>query len=149
MRAALLHNPCFKTIGDILQLPWVCLSCFNTNFLCFKTVWDKCYVVLCALPRCTNALGSLLSSMEHFHKTYLFIPLVPGRGQILWTEKVTPCAGHFKVVIYRCKNLWKANLKITIQLLKLYLELAIYRCVNNEHTPKNGNKNRKNDESIL
>ena len=43
---------------------------------------------------------------------------------------------HFEVVIYRCKNLWKTNLKMTIQLLKLYLELTIYWCKNDEHTPK-------------
>ena len=50
---------------------------------------------------------------------------------------MTLCAGHFKVVIYRCKNVRKTNLKMTIQLLKLYLELTIYRCKNDEHTPKN------------
>ena len=49
----------------------------------------------------------------------------------------TPCAGYFKVV------------DVTNQLLKLYLELTIYRCKNDEHTPKNGNFNRKNDEIIL
>ena len=38
---------------------------------------------------------------------------------------------------------------MTIQLLKPYLELTIYRCKNDEHTPKNGDFNRKNDESIL
>ena len=41
------------------------------------------------------------------------------------------------------------QLKMTVQLLKLYLELAINRCKNDEHTPKNGNFNRKNDESLL
>ena len=38
---------------------------------------------------------------------------------------------------------------MTIQLLKLYLELVIYRCKNDEHTPKNSDFNRKNGESIL
>ena len=32
---------------------------------------------------------------------------------------------------------------VTIQLLKLYLELTIYRCINDEHTPKNGDFNKK------
>ena len=39
---------------------------------------------------------------------------------------------------------------LQFQLLKLYLELTIYRCINDEHTPKNGDFNKKkNDESIL
>ena len=25
--------------------------------------------------------------MEHLHKPYLFMPLGPGKGQILWTER--------------------------------------------------------------
>ena len=50
-------------------------------------------VVLTLLPRHTSlvsydALGSLLSNVEHFHKTCLLIPLDPGKGQILWTEKM-------------------------------------------------------------
>ena len=36
-----------------------------------------------------------------------------------------------------------------IQLLKLYLELTIYLHENDEHIPKNGDFNRKNDENIL
>ena len=36
-----------------------------------------------------------------------------------------------------------------IQLLKLYLEFTIYRCINDEHTSKNGNFFLKNNESIL
>ena len=35
------------------------------------------------------------------------------------------------------------HLKMTIQLLKLHLELAIYRCKNDEHTTKNGDFNQK------
>ena len=38
---------------------------------------------------------------------------------------------------------------MTIQLLKLYLELVINRCKNDEHTPKNGDFDRKDDESML
>ena len=33
---------------------------------------------------------------------------------------------------------------MAIQLLKLYLELNIYRCRNDENTPKNGEFYRKN-----
>ena len=33
-----------------------------------------------------DALGSLLSNVEHFYKTYLLIPLGPRKGQILWTQ---------------------------------------------------------------
>ena len=72
--------------------------------------------------------------------------------QILWREKRikgnftqsfwhAQVILHFEVVIYRSKNLWKTNLKMTIQLLKLYLELTIYRCKNDEHTPKDGDFN--------
>ena len=32
---------------------------------------------------------------------------------------------------------------MAIQLLKPYPELAIYRCKNDEHTPKNGDFNQK------
>ena len=35
----------------------------------------------------------------------------------------------------------KIHLKMTIQLLKVYLELVIYRCNNDEHKPKNGDFN--------
>ena len=42
----------------------------------------------------------------------------------------------------------KIQLKMTIQLLKVCLELVIYRCNNDEHKPKNGDFNWKNDESI-
>ena len=35
----------------------------------------------------------------------LLMPLDPGKGQILWTEKMTLCAGHFEVVIHRYKNI--------------------------------------------
>ena len=35
--------------------------------------------------------------MRHIY----FTPLGTGKGQILWTEKMTPCVGHFEVVIYR------------------------------------------------
>ena len=43
----------------------------------------------------------------------------------------------------------KPNLKFTIQLLKLYHEFTIYQRKNDEHTPKNGDFNKKNDENIL
>ena len=46
-------------------------------------------------------------------------------------------------------NVKKSNLKMTIQLLKLYLKLAIYRCKNVGNTTKNGDFNRKNNEDIL
>ena len=36
-----------------------------------------------------------------------------------------------------------------VRLLKLYLELGHYRCINKEYTPKNGVFSGKNDESIL
>ena len=48
----------------------------------------------CALPGYTlpASLGSqrsLLSILEYFQaETYLFMPLGPGQGQILWTEKM-------------------------------------------------------------
>ena len=32
--------------------------------------------------------GISRSNVEHFHKTYLLIPLGLGKGQILWTEKM-------------------------------------------------------------
>ena len=38
---------------------------------------------------------------------------------------------------------------MTIQLLKLYLELTIYQHKNDKYTPKNGDFNRKNDVNIL
>ena len=41
------------------------------------------------------------------------------------------------------------HLKMTIQLLKQYLELVIYRRKNDEHTPKKGVFNQKNDENVL
>ena len=36
-----------------------------------------------------------------------------------------------------------------IQLLKLYLELAIYRWKNDEHTQQNGDFYRKNEENFF
>ena len=46
----------------------------------------------CALPRHTfpgseDVPGSLLSILQHLHKPYLFTPLGPGEGQILWRER--------------------------------------------------------------
>ena len=43
-------------------------------------------------PGSSDALGSLLSSMEHFQRTYLFISIGTGKGQTLSTGKTTPCA---------------------------------------------------------
>ena len=56
--------------------------------------------------------------------------------KILWTRYAQP-------------TLKWSFINATFQLLKPYLELTIYRCKNNEHTPKYGNFNRKNDGSIL
>ena len=72
--------------------------------------------------------------MEHFHKTYLFIPLGPDKDQILWTRHA------------QATSKWSFT-DVVIQLLKLYLELTIYRCINDEHTPKNSDFNQKNGES--
>ena len=47
------------------------------------------------------------------------------------------------------ENLVKFTLKMSIQLLKLYLKLDINRCKNDKHTPKNGDFDRKDDESML
>ena len=54
----------------------------------FQWVWlhAHCFV--------THTLRSLLSSIEHFHKTYLFIPLGPDKGQILWTGRRSLQSGH-------------------------------------------------------
>ena len=33
-----------------------------------------------------------------YTEIYLFIPLGPGKAQILWTEKIAPCTGYPEVV---------------------------------------------------
>ena len=53
--------------------------------------------------------------------------------KILWTEKMIHDDTRFEVVDAKTR----------------YLELTIYRCKNDEHTPKNGDFYRKNDENIL
>ena len=41
------------------------------------------------------------------------------------------------------------TMKMIIRLLKIYIEVWIYQCINNEYTPKNGDFFWRNDESIL
>ena len=87
-----------------------------------------------ALPRYTfpASLGyqrSLLSILESSQaETYLFMPLDPGKGQILWTETMTPCTGYPEAVILLMQKTYeklvKFTMKMMMRLLKLYLELC-------------------------
>ena len=104
-------------------------------------------VDLCARPRCIslgiwNGQGSLLSSVE---QSYLFDIFRPGQGSNVmdnsgWSFRSLQ-SGHFIDV--------KNNEKWQFNYWNYTLNWAIYRCKNDEYTPKNSDFNRKNDETIL
>ena len=131
-------------------------------------------MVCCARPRCTFIV--ILKGQKHVLRILVLFSLLQctsiccvvkrsghiyvlglGEGQILWSEKMIEGisishsgtrrsiqSGHLSM-----QKTMNILLKMTIQLLKQYLELVIYRCKNDEHTPKKGDFNQKNDESIL
>ena len=94
---------------------------------------------------------------------YSSFTVFPGKNfEILWTEKtIEGITFLVKMITFLANDTMHRSLQsgdlsiqkamsihltMTIQLLKLYLKLAIYRCKNYESTSKNGDFNRKNDK---
>ena len=98
----------------------------------------------CAIPRYTFVIRDLsYPYWNNFKQRHIYsYPQGQARIKLYGLD-----ADHFRVVFrigllivttkrkfIRCKEQWK----MAIQLLKIYLELGIYQCINNEYTPKNG-----------
>ena len=82
------HPLSFKAVRDIRQEVW--LYCTASLHISCVLKWSGIAII----RRKVISKGLIL-----------LMPLDPGKGQILWTEKMTLCAGHFEVVIHRYKNI--------------------------------------------
>ena len=89
----------------------------------------------------------LLSNIEHFHKPYLFIPLDTGECQnFMDRTQITPEQSFYrrKEPVKTYLNFYDDSVIKDIHCIRPFIDVK-----NDEHTPKNGNFNQENDESIF
>ena len=118
------HPLCLKMAWHSFQWVWLHAHCFVTHLLGLKMPWDLSYLVWNIFIRYINLYPWTQARVKFY-------------GQKKWHQAQATSKGSF--------------IDLTIQSLRLYLELKIYRCINDEHNQKMVIliEKKNNNETIL